>query len=791
MFRPLSLSFASFCFLVFIIAGCGGGGGGQTSPPPAQVSVTISPTSTTVTAGNNLQFNASVSGTTNVAVTWSVSGGSSNGTISTTGLYFAPTTVPTPAQVTVTATSQADSSKSASASVTVQIGVQVEPSTVTLQVLATQQFFVNVAGTSNPAVTWSVVGGTANGTITASGAYTAPATVPTPPQVTVKAISQVDTTQSGTATVTVIPVTPSITIQPNPAAASVFSTQQFAAFPQNLSSNAVTWQVNGVNGGSQQTGFITSSGLYIAPGAVPTVSNGSGQSTPITVTVTAVSAVNPAVSGSAALTVNNSTAQNLTTYLGMSGGNQLDSQISGNSIYCCSGTLGSLVTRGGTSYILSNNHILARTDLGNVTTGNTPGDNIIQPGLIDSNCGQGIFDIIANLFQFYNLETGPAPKIDAALALPVQSGVVDAQGRILYLGATTDSNNVPLPDAPHGGSGLPETSALLSTEVAKSGRTTGLTCSSIFSISTSVSIQYQQGCSSGTTFEETFTNQIDVSGGSFSAPGDSGSLIVTQDTADPVALLFASSDQDSVGNPVGDVLNYFQSGGNAVTFVGGGTHQVIGCTLPAAPTSAVLTVPLSAVGSQDLLRATQILDANAEGLMAHPEVQAVGIGASLDHSGEPAILLFVTKGQPRIGIPATVGGIRTRVIEGNLFSPRGVVSAEQSEALEKSAPAPQNVYAISESEFARAKTIHTEIVNDWMNKPGVQGVGIGSSTDSPGEAALVIFLVRGVAHEPIPPVINGLRTRIRESTRFRAGFGDERSQRPCSVRGRASKGRAS
>jgi len=63
----------------------------------------------------------------------------------------------------------------------------------------------------------------------------------------------------------------------------------------------------------------------------------------------------------------------------------------------------------------------------------------------------------------------------------------------------------------------------------------------------------------------------------------------------------------------------------------------------------------------------------------------------------------------------------------------------------------------------------------------VQGVGITSSVDSPGDAALMIFLIRGVAHPAIPPLIDGLRTRVRESTRFRAGFGDAQPKRGCSV----------
>jgi hypothetical protein len=53
--------------------------------------------------------------------------------------------------------------------------------------------------------------------------------------------------------------------------------------------------------------------------------------------------------------------------------------------------------------------------------------------------------------------------------------------------------------------------------------------------------------------------------------------------------------------------------------------------------------------------------------------------------------------------------------------------------------------------------------------------------DAPGESALVIFLIKGVPHDPIPPVIDGLRTRVRESDRIRAGFGQVPPQHGCSV----------
>jgi hypothetical protein len=283
----------------------------------------------------------------------------------------------------------------------------------------------------------------------------------------------------------------------------------------------------------------------------------------------------------------------------------------------------------------------------------------------------------------------------------------------------------------------------------------------------------------------TFLNQVSVAGGSFSAAGDSGSLIVTQDTSDAVALLYAGSDTDTVGNPVADVLNALKdSSGNVPTFVGSSsTHPVAACSLPGpqAAMAANLAVRSVAASAESLQRSLTVRDAHASELFAYPEVQAVGIGASYDHPGEAAILLFVNQGQPRTNLPTAVEGIRTRIIEGELFSQRGFLSPQESDALAQSATPPQLVYSISEAEVARAKVVHEAHVDELMKMAGVQGVGITSSVDSPGEAALMIYLIRGVAHPAIPPVIDGLRTRIRESSRFRAGFGDSQPKRGCPV----------
>lgn len=776
-------------FPFLFIIGCGGASSSApvSNLPVTPVSVTVSPGSANLGTGGTQQFAATVTGSANTAVTWAVVGSASNGTISLTGLYTAPATVPNPAQVTVTATSAADPTKSASATVTILAGlfVQITPTTATVQTGASQNFTATVTGTTNLGLTWTVAGGSANGGVQAEpggvGSYTAPATVPNPPQVTVTATSQADTTKSASATVTIIPAPPTVTVNPSSASVEVFGTQQFTAAVTNTTNTAVTWEVNGITGGSRASGYISSNGLYVAPGGVPTTSNGSGQTAPTTVTVTAVSQASSSATGTAVVNVTNSQAQNSSSYFGASGGNQKDSQTKTNYIYCCGGTLGSLVTRGGTPYILSNNHVLARQDLGTVTSGSVPGDNIIQPGLIDASCGQTSFTVVANLSQFYNLQNGTGTKLDAAIAQLVQNSAMDSQGRILYLGATTDSNNVPVPSAPNAGSGLAESGSLVGRGVAKSGRSTGLTCASISSVSTTLQVSYPSGCNSTGTFSETFVNQIIVDGGAFSAPGDSGSLIVTQDTADPVALLFAGSDTNTSGNPIQPVLNYFQSGGNALTFVGGGPHAVIGCSLPTAPGHAISTVPISALSNAALQRAIAVRATHASELMGHPEVQALGIGASQDHPGEPAIVFFVTRGMARSGIPLEVDGVRTRIVEGELFSPRGLLTTDQTAALEQAQAAASNAYALPDSEYERAKAVHSARVDEWMRKTGVQGVGIGSSADSPGEAALMIFLVRGVEHEPIPPVIDGVRTRVHESSPFVAGVGNDHLDTGCKV----------
>lgn len=77
------------------------------------VSVSVSPSSASLQPLQQQQFTATVTGTSNTAVGWSLN--PAVGSISTSGLYTAPATISAPQSIVVTATSNADSSKSGTA----------------------------------------------------------------------------------------------------------------------------------------------------------------------------------------------------------------------------------------------------------------------------------------------------------------------------------------------------------------------------------------------------------------------------------------------------------------------------------------------------------------------------------------------------------------------------------------------------------------------------------------------------------------------------------------------------
>lgn len=166
------------------------------SVPNSNINVTVAPTSATLVTGASQQFTATVTGTTNTAVTWSVGGqirGNSDvGTIDSTGLFIAPLNVPSPNSVLVTATSVADSTKMASATVSFlnppPVLTSISPAAIapgTFQITLNGTGFVNTSTATFGGVLLTVSYGSPNslvaiGTATAAQAGNVPVVVTNP-----------------------------------------------------------------------------------------------------------------------------------------------------------------------------------------------------------------------------------------------------------------------------------------------------------------------------------------------------------------------------------------------------------------------------------------------------------------------------------------------------------------------------------------------------------------------------------------------------------------------------------
>ncbi|HPT26824.1 MAG TPA: choice-of-anchor Q domain-containing protein, partial [Bryobacteraceae bacterium] len=100
----------------------------------ASVQVSVSPWAVELGEGKQQQFTATVTGSTNQSVTWSMD--PVLGTLSSSGLYTAPVTIATRTPVTITATSKADLTASATATATLvpsfAVTLSISPATVSL-----------------------------------------------------------------------------------------------------------------------------------------------------------------------------------------------------------------------------------------------------------------------------------------------------------------------------------------------------------------------------------------------------------------------------------------------------------------------------------------------------------------------------------------------------------------------------------------------------------------------------------------------------------------------------------
>ena len=208
--------------------------------------------------------------------------------------------------------------------------------------------------------------------------------------------------------------------------------------------------------------------------------------------------------------------------------------------YCCSGTLGAVVSVGGVQHTLSCAHVLE----GDTVTGGNgriaqTGDPIIQPGLVDVECTNSLAQTVATLVKKNSLTLS---NTDCSIGKNV-TGKVRTDGNILGIGIPSKTT----------------VAAALYQKVKKSGRTTGTTHSTVTGLNATVKVTYTHECA-GSVWYKTFTGQIVISNPSygFVNSGDSGSLMV-EDIATyprPIGLLFAGNNTQAFANPIGAVLSF-------------------------------------------------------------------------------------------------------------------------------------------------------------------------------------------------------------------------------------------
>ncbi len=191
------------------------------------------------------------------------------------------------------------------------------------------------------------------------------------------------------------------------------------------------------------------------------------------------------------------------------------------------GTMGlPVVMKDGAKALLSNTHVLAPHWAGEVKKGQP----ILQPGPYDGGKPE---DAIAYLHSWSTLDfTGQPNQVDAALALMVQDGLVD--WRIEGLPAVYEKAGEPHPGV----------------AVQKVGRTTGHTTGTIAVVGAAVRVSYGDKVA-------LFTDQLEIVAEDthppFSAGGDSGSAILTEDGKQVLGLLFAGDDTTTYANPIAQV----------------------------------------------------------------------------------------------------------------------------------------------------------------------------------------------------------------------------------------------
>ena len=204
----------------------------------------------------------------------------------------------------------------------------------------------------------------------------------------------------------------------------------------------------------------------------------------------------------------------------------------GNNNECLPGTLGCMVKKNGTRYVLSANHVLARQNQGAI------GEDIMQPSRPDASAAcdpEPATNRVARLSEFQTVvyDGKTLNAMDAALA--------EVTGDV---GAST------LPEH-YGTPGATPAAAAVGMPIQKVGRTTGFTLGTVKAVNVKVKITFPSGTA-------LFTGQI-MTSKMFGDFGDSGALVVTRDgSRSPVGMVIGGSNVGgAIVTPIGPILSRF------------------------------------------------------------------------------------------------------------------------------------------------------------------------------------------------------------------------------------------
>ena len=245
--------------------------------------IALAPTSASLEISQQLSFKV----TGAAGVVWTIS--PAVGSISSSGVYTAPSSIPAAQNVTVTATSIWDNSSTASAVISLEpVAVSMTPASSSLSPGQNLVLTTTVSATSNTGLTWSLIPATGSLTPNGTGAvYTPPPSVSRAQAVIISATSTADPTKSASTVVKLIPINVSVT----PATSMITSPQTQLLTASISPASGVTWSLSPAMGSLSTAG---TSAVYSSPASM---------SGPQNITVTATSVSDPTRSASSSIFV--------------------------------------------------------------------------------------------------------------------------------------------------------------------------------------------------------------------------------------------------------------------------------------------------------------------------------------------------------------------------------------------------------------------------------------------------------------------------------------------------------